>query len=797
MTLKEKLHMVYGMDPGEYSGQIAPIPRLGIPTLHLQDGSAGVRMPGTTALPVPLALAASWDPALATLYGEVLARDSRAMGVNVLLAPMTNIVRTAQAGRNFESFGEDPYLAAHLVAPEVISIEQNHIIATTKHYALNNQENGRSRDSSNVDQRTFQEIYLPAFAAASAAGTGAIMCSYNRINSEWACENKEILDVLKHEVGFRGFVMSDWGATHSTIAAANAGLDMEMPGNDEYFGKALATSINNQLVTIVRLNDQVRRILRSMLAADLFHNPPRLGIVPVAADRRDARAIAEQGAVLLKNSSSLLPLDPKKLHSVALIGAAMDEDLRGGSAWVQGLGSVSPLDAIRAAAGPRVDVRYAWAEGVPFLSPLSTMDSLTLAPKGAVDGVHGVRVDFYSNGNLVGQPSFTKVERAVYANWQFAPPAGITSKEYSLRWSGSFTPPTTGSYLLGLESRAGSRLFFDGHKVADSWAPSYSVKADTFRRTLVAGHAYPFVVEIHGSVDSFQLCRLVWQPPAGSKTPDIERAVQLAKQSDVAIVFAGEFQTEQYDRPTIALVGQQEELIRAVAQANPKTIVILQNGGAVTGGVWEKSASAMLEMWYPGEEYGNALAALLFGKVNPSGKLPITFPREPEETVAQVRWPAEPFDGPARSVDYTEKLNVGYRWYQAHRITPLFPFGYGLSYTTFRYEHLAIKAPKSASLISVGADVTNTGAVDGAEVAQLYLSFPRGAGEPEKVLRGFVKLHIGVGETRHVTFQLIPRDISIWSIQTNRWQMVPGVYHVSVGSSSIDLPLRGKFRVPR
>jgi beta-glucosidase len=789
MTLIEKLQMVEGVDNATYSGEIPSISRLNIPALYLQDGSAGVRMSDTAALPSALALAASWDPQMASLYGTVIARDDRAKGANVTLGPMINIDRTAQAGRNFESFGEDPYLASQMVAPEIAAIQSNHVIATTKHYALNNQENGRLRDSSDVDMRTFHEIYLPAFEAAANAGTGAIMCSYNRINTIWACENPKILDILKQEVGFSGFVMSDWGATHSTVASANAGLDMEMPGGDGYFGKALATAITNDSVKRITLDEKVRRILHSMFAAGLFEYPPQNGIVPEAADRRDALTLAEQGAVLLKNDSHLLPLDAQALHSIALIGADMDEDTRGGSAWVQGTGTVSPLDAILKSVGPNTSVQYVWAQGVPFISPLPTVDSLSLTPPNATSGVHGVRADYFSNADLTGEPAFTQVEPAVYANWQFSAPKSIRSTTYSVRWTGTFSPPVTGIYTFGIESRNGARLFFDGTKVVDAWKSGYSIRSQVFQRKLLANHSYPIIVEAHGDASSFQLCRLIWQPPAGAKTPDISRAVELAKNSDVAIVFAGEFRTEQYDRSTIALVGMQEQLIRAVAHANPHTIVILNNGGAVALGSWAHNVHSILDMWYSGEEKGAALAALLFGEVNPSGKLPVTFPEFPIQVVAKSTWSAEPYSGPARAINYDEKLNVGYRWYDRHSIAPLFPFGFGLSYTTFAYSHLTIQTPHAGGDSTIAVDVTNIGKLPGAEVAQLYLRYPASSGEPPKVLRGFGKAFLKPDQTEHMIFQLHPHDFSIWDENTRQWKLIPGSYAVLVGSSSRDIRL--------
>lgn len=796
MSLKEKLAMVEGSPTDIYSGYIPAIPRLEIPALHLQDGDAGVRMDGTTALPVPLAMAATWDRKMAALYGAVLARDSRAMGVNVILGPMVNLDRTAQAGRNFESLGEDPYLASRMVAPEVKAIEAGHVIATTKHYALNNQENGRLRDSSNIDLRTFHEMYLPAFAAAVHAGAGAIMCSYNRINGIWACQNSAFLNILKHTVGFSGFVMSDWGATHSTVASDHAGLDMEMPGDGGYYGSALAKAVVDGQVSQQRLNDQVRRILRAMFEAKLFEYPPQPHPIPAHLDRKAAEEVAEQGAVLLRNQHHLLPLHPEKLHSVALIGADINEDIHGGSAWVHGMDRVDPSRVIRFYLGNAVKVRYVYAEAVPFVSELPTVDSLSLSSSLGSGRVPGAVATYYSNGSFRGEPTITRHEPSIWANWQFADPRGIRSSNYSVRWTATFTPPATGSYTLGVESRGGERMYFNGREVLNDWKSSYSIKTDTFHAQLLAHHTYQVVVEVHGNVGSYQLCRMVWLPPAGAQTPDIAKAVKAARKSDVAIVFAGEFQTEQYDRPTIALEGLQVELIRAVAKANPRTIVILNNGGPIAAGDWANRVDSILDMWYPGEVNGDALAALLFGKVNPSGRLPVTFPRSPKETPAHVLWAAQPYSGPQRKLDYTEKLDVGYRWYDAHRIKPLFPFGYGLSYTTFRYSGLHVRRARGAKCgFRAGLDVTNTGKVAGADVVEVYLSYPKSAGEPERILRGFTRIALSPGQSKHVEVSLAGRSFSVWSDKNADWQRVPGKYLVSVGGSSENLPLKARIEV--
>ena len=795
LTLQQKVALMHGADTDVYSGYVPGNAELAIPALTLNDGPAGMRIGPSTALPAPLALAASWDRTLATEYGEVLGRDTRAKGADVILGPMVNIVRASQAGRTFESFGEDPYLASQMVAPEIRAIQAQHVIATIKHFALNNQENGRLRDRSIVDDRTLHEIYLPAFRASASAGVGAAMCAYNRIDADWACENHRMLSMLDGELGFDGFIMSDWGAQHSTVAAANAGLDMEMP-DDEFYGNALLKAVHDGSVSEKNIDEHASRILSAMFAAGLFEHPPKSEPFPVQRDAVAAREVAEQSAVLLKNSGSLLPLGASRVHSIAIIGGSADLEtsLNGGSAWVHASTGKSPLDAIRRFVGTRATVRFAYAQGVPFLDPSPTVDSLTLAPD-AQRSTHGLHAEYFDNDRLSGKPIVTRTDERLDFNWQFDPPLREIPGAYSVRWTATFTPPSDGRYSFGLEHRSGVRFVFDGTTVADRPKMSYDISTSAFTRALKGGHPYPVVVEMRHPKDAgYDVIRLLWQPPAGTRTPDIERAVDLARRSNVAIVFAGEFRTEQYDRPTIALTGMQEELIRAVAHANPRTIVVLNTGGPVAIGSWANDVPAIVNMWYPGEESGAAVADVLFGNANPSGKLPVTFPASPQQIVAPVRWGATPYEGAPRAVQYREGLRVGYRWYDANHLAPAFPFGFGLSYTTFRLANVRIAGSSDGSK-TVRVDVENTGRKRGAEVVQLYVGYPSAAGEPPKVLRGFQKIWLQPGEKKVAAFTLQPDAFAVWDTQANSWKSVRGDYTIWIGTSSRDLPMRATLAI--
>ncbi len=794
MTLSEKLAMLSGVS-GSYVGNIPANARLGIPALGLEDGPAGVAdgMTQVTAFPAPIGVAASWDPSLMNLYGQDLGAEEYGKGANVVLAPTVNILRNPVWGRSFESLGEDPYLTSQLAVADIQGLQSQNVIATVKHLVANNQEYDRTTDSSNVDERTLHEIYMPAFQAAVQQGNvGAVMCSYNRVNDIYACEQPYVLnDVLKSQWAFPGFVMSDWGATHSALQSAAAGLDMQMP-DQSYFGNALQTAVQNGQVTIQTINAMVHRILRTMFADGLFDHPttgtPSSNVATPAHDQFTTQA-AEQGTVLLQNTSSILPLSASTVGSIAVIGSDASTapmDAGGGSAHVNAPSVVTPLQGITTRAGSGVNVQY--AQGVGTGGALPVVPSSALKPtSGSGNGLSG---QYYNNMTLNGSPVLTRNDATINFNYNGnSPGSGVNATQWSAKWTGTLTPPATGSYTFSLTSDDGSRLFINGTKIIDNWRDQ-AANTQTGTVSLTAGQAVSIEVDYYQNGGLSQV-NLGWQYP-GSPTL-ITQAAQLAAQSNVAIVFANDVESEGSDRSSLSLPNKQDQLIQAVAQANPHTIVVLNTGAPVLM-PWLSQVQGVVEAWYPGQEDGNAIAAVLFGDVNPSGKLPMTFPASgsqiPANTTAQ-------YPGVNDESSYSEGLDVGYRYYDANNLTPLFPFGYGLSYTNFSFSNLAV-SPGSGAFngnVTVTATIKNTGSRTGADVAQLYVTFPSSAGEPPRQLKGFQKVSLTVGQSQTVSFTLNASAFSYWDTTAHNWVVPQGTFQIGVGDSSRTLPLQGTYQV--
>jgi beta-glucosidase len=794
MTLDEKITMVHGASGSDYTGFIPGNSRLCVPALKMQDGPVGVRMTDTTQLPSAADLAASFDPSLAHRYGSVIGAEDKTKGVDVDLGPTVNIVRDPRWGRAFESYSEDPYLTGQIGAGDIEGIQSQGVMAQVKHYAVYNQETNRNTPADNavIDDRTVHETYTSAFAAIVAqAHPSSAMCSYSSINGVYACENAYLDNILKNQDGFDGFITSDWGGTHSTVGSANAGMDMQMP-DGSYFGDPLKAAVQAGQVSQGRLDDMVGRILREEFRFGLFEHPsPDTpdAYAATPAHLATAQQVAEQGAVLLRNTGGALPLNAKKLHSIAVIGDGAGPDTMshgGGSAVVDGTGTVTPYDGIKARAGSGVDVEY--AQGAPSssgqLPPIGTQ--YFTPPSGTGQGLQG---DYYDNTTLSGTPATTRTDPNVSYTWTGnSPAAGLGATNYSVRWTGTLTPPTTGSYTFALTSDDGSRLLINGQQVIDNWRDQ-AANTETAQVSLAAGQ--PVQVE----VDYYQaggdaVVNLGWLPPDSDL---LGQATALAAKSDVAIVYANDFESEGSDLATIDLPGQQNQLISAVAAANPNTIVVLNTGSAVTM-PWLDQVKGVFEAWYPGQQSGAAIASLLFGDTNPAGKLPVTFPTSlaqvPASTAAQ--WP-----GTNGTVRYSEGLDVGYRWYDAKDETPLFPFGYGLSYTTFGFRNLKLSSGTLSEngRLDATVDVTNTGSRQGSEVVQLYLGDPAPTGEPDSQLKGFAKVSLAPHQTRRVRLTLTAADASYWSSQAQAWTLGAGGYTVRVGDSSRNLPLSATFRV--
>ena len=683
MTLDEKINMLHGTGMAGLSpmsplavhsnggaGYVPGIPRLGIPAIQMSDAAYGVRASGengrySTALPADVAGAASWDLEAGYEYGALIGRELRAQGYNMTLGGGINLTREPRNGRTFEYLGEDPVLAGKMVGAVMKGLQAQHVIGDIKHYALNDQESGRNAVNVNIDKRAARESDLLAFEIGlQDSNIAAVMCSYNRVWGDYACENKYLLtDLLKKDWNFKGFVLSDWGGTHSVEKASAAGLDHEEPG-EVFYGDDFKKAVESGKVPATELDDHVQRILRSMFATGVVDDPPHKSVVDVVGGFEVAQRIAEQSTVLLKNANAQLPLDATKLHSIAVIG-------------------------------PHADV-------------------------GMISGGGSAQVD---------------------------PPGG-----------NAILPPGKGN------------TYWQEH----IWFPTSPLKS-------IRAKAPGANVQFDSGSD-----------PAAAAT--------LAKNADVAIIFVHEWESEGMDLESLSLPDNQDELIAKVAAANPHTIVVLETGTAVTM-PWADQVSGILEAWFAGSRGAEAVANILFGDVNPSAKLPMTFPKSeadlPHPTV--VKPPKVTIDAdrqgwkriaaglPAFQVTYNEGVKVGYKWYDAENKPVLFPFGYGLSYTTYSYSNLKVKPGKTPH---VTFTVTNTGNRAGAEVAEVYASLPAAAAEPPKRLVGWSKVKLNAGESKEVSVDVDPKYLSIFNVEKNGWQLLPGDYGFMVGGSSQSLPLK-------
>jgi beta-glucosidase len=799
MTLDDKLAMVDGVGYANgttgYVGHIAANPRLCIPGLNLEDGPQGVAdgVPGVTQLPAPVALAAAWDPALAREYGTVVGSEERGKGADVNLGPTVNIVRDPRWGRAFESYGEDPYLAGQTAVGYIDGVQSQGVLSQVKHFAVYNQETNRNTaaDDAIVSPRAMHEIYFPQFqAAVQQARAASVMCSYSTVHGQYACQNSYLMNVLDQEWHFPGFVTSDWGATHSTVPSALAGLDMNMPGGagfgTDYYGAPLKAAVQAGQVPLSVLDGMVSRILTEMFRFNLFANPPTGSLsttVTTPAHAQTGRDVAEAGTVLLKNAGHVLPLQPSRDKSVAVIGADGGQyalTSGGGSAGVIAPYTVTPQAGIsRRGAASGVSVSYAQGN-IPDTGALSTVPAPAFPS--------GLAATYYNNTTMTGTPAATGTVPSADLAWNGqAPASGVNATGWSATFTGTIDVPTAGTYALSLAVTGTAAVSINGQQVFASQTGFGSVERAT--ADLPAG---PASIEIDYA-DSIPFntdgVTLGWAPP---QTPSLQdQAVAAARKADVAVVFASNFETEGADLANIDLPASENQLISAVAAANPDTVVVLNTGSAVTM-PWLNQVKGVIEAWYPGQDNGDEIAAVLFGDVNPSGKLPVTFPQSlaqvPASTTAQ--WP-----GTNGTVQYSEGILVGYRWYATKRVTPLFPFGAGLSYTTFAFSHLAVR-PGPGGSYRVTADVTDTGSRPGADVAQLYLGDPASTGEPAEQLKGFQRVTLRPGQTRPVSFPLDRGAFAWWDQQHNEWTVTPGSYALMVGDSSVNLPLTAHVEVP-
>lgn len=801
----------------------APIARVGVPSFQMSDGPAGLRMPGpSNAYAAGIGLAASWDPALAESVGVQLGRDSRARGVQFFLGPGVNVCRAPMNGRNFEYFGEDPWLAAKIAVGYVSGVQAQGVSATIKHFVGNDSEFARRTSDSAIDERALREIYLPAFeASVKEAHVGAVMSGYNLTNGQHMTANRPLVtDVLKHDWGFDGVFMSDWDATDDGVNAAIAGLDLEMPTGKFMNRATLVPALRDGRISRAIIDDKVQRLLG---VAERFGWLD--GTKPDASISRYNRAgaaVARQGAiegmVLLKNKGNLLPLDPARLTSIAVIGplAHPGEPTGGGSGKVVTFDTVSFLRGIGDALGAKTNVTH--SVGVPPLRALGMRTAFTTARTG---GEPGLIVEEFADAGFKGAPLATRTEWTLSRNSSFSgdadltvardylPPERLTllrqvrarssrDRHYE-RWTGWFTPERAGAHTVFLTDTASYRVLLDGKLLIDNTRPAKAA----LRHLSVSLSAAPheLVLEQWPGRDG----RL--PPFRGGIVRDDDivdpMAKELARNADVAVVAVGfdsEIEVEASDRE-FALPPGQDRLVREVAAANPRTIVVLTSGSSVDVSTWLDKVPALIAAWYPGQEGGAAFADVLLGRANPSGRLPISWERRLEDNPSVRNYyyndPAHP-----DRIQYREGIFVGYRGYQRQAAAPLFPFGFGLSYTTFRYSKLQVAAapPTSgarAPLYSVSFELTNTGTRAGADVAQVYVTpAPSKVQRPKRELKAFQRVDLAPGETRQVSLTLDARAFAYYDVQQKGWRAEPGKYGIELARSVEDVRQRAEIELP-
>lgn len=773
MTLEEKIDYIGGIN----NMYIRPIERIGLPEIKMSDGPMGCRCYGpSTCYPAGIALAASWNPEMAKRIGSALGRDCRSRGVHILLAPAVNIYRSPLCGRNFEYLGEDPFLASKIVVPLIQGIQGEGVLATVKHFACNNQEWDRHNISSEVDERTLHEIYLPAFEAAVQLGkVGCVMNAYNLVNGAHCSQNPHLLtEILRKEWGFEGFVMSDWDSTYDGVAAANAGLDLEMPNGTYMNRKNLLPATKDGRVKESVIDDKVRRILRTVIAAGFFDRLQTRKDISAddPANVKTALDGARESIVLLKNQKSILPLDRSKVKNIAVIGpnACPAVYCGGGSAFTSVFHSASVPEGITNLVGEGVNVKFmngTGAEPMEFTEPL--------------------KMEVFDNKELKGESKLSTATNIIDYSWQnMGPISGGSRENFSVRWTGGFTAKQGGAHIVSVSSDDGARVYLDNKLVIDDWS-DHAMRTKTAEILLEAGRKYDVRVEYYQTAGEAEIS-------FGCAPVNHSEVVELAKSCDAAIVCVGfnqNIEGEGFDRP-FELPAEQVALIRQVAEANPRTIVVLNSGGGVAWDGWLDKVPAVIQAWYSGQEVGQAVAEIIFGDVNPSGKLPATFEKEAKDN------PTYPYYHIKENHEtpYTEGVFVGYRGYDKDNVQPQFCFGYGLSYTTFKFSGLHITPHGTGDLrtFSVSFDVTNIGKRAGAEVAQLYVaeakpSVPR----PARELKGFQKVFLKPGETKKVEITIGKDAFAFYSVDQHAWVANPGEFKVYVGSSSRDLVLEGKL----
>ncbi|HEU4424477.1 MAG TPA: glycoside hydrolase family 3 C-terminal domain-containing protein [Pilimelia sp.] len=836
MTLEEKVELMTG-DQGAAPAAFynAPIPRLGIPELSMADAGVGIAargwtLPGTgntaTAMPSQIALSATFDPRVARRFATVVAEEARQTGHEMLLGPNADPVRQPFWGRVAESAGEDPELASAMVVPYVRVLQSHHVIADLKHFTAYTQEVNRGLgQNSIVTERTLREVHtLPYEDAIRKARLGSVMCSFNKINGTYACESDFALDtILRQQLGFTGFVITDFGALHSTEPSVRAGTDMET-GTRAFYDGPLLDAVRDGRVPESLIDRSVLRILRTMFAVGVFDNDYTPTAIPVRRHGQVAEDAQAEAITLLKNAGGALPLRNRD-RSIAVIGAdATIAAAAGGASHVLPTYEVPVVQGLRtraAESGGRVRFQEGNdpvnAANMIETADMTAVPSSVLTPERGAG--NGLTASYFGNPTLTGPPAVTRTERQVLYDTGFTggggglfaalyasqlPPTpvvgpGPLGQNQSVRYTGHLTAPGTGTYRLGLTGWGDARAWLDGQLIIDMTGANGRRDVRSAPLRLVRGQRHHLRVEYAATraLVGLQPGTLVlqWSTPSGVIAPSVRRAAGLAARSDVALVYVRTYETEERDRVSLKLPQNADQLIREVRRANPRTVVVVASGGPVTM-PWVAQVPAILQNYFGGQEEGDALARIIFGDEAPAGHLPITFPRTERDLPPGVGNPWETIGD--LDVEFSEGVNIGYRGYVAAGVRPLFPFGHGLSYTSFRYsglrtEGLAASGPDDTATVSLR--VRNTGRRTGTEVVQVYLGRLPGVATPARKLAGFVKIDLRPGQVRQVRVDIDRRAFSYWDSARDAWVTPRGTVPVYVGTSATDIQLTGAIRV--
>ena len=798
LTLDEKVSLLSGFN----SWYTNKIEKKNIPSIKMSDGPNGVRGDSNSGkssacFPCAISIGSTWDLSLIKDIGVALGEEAQAKDVDVLLGPTINIHRHPLGGRHFESFSEDPFLTGKIATNYVQGVQSKNVAACLKHFVGNDTEYERHSISSNIDAQTLREIYLLPFEMGIKEGNAkVVMSAYNKLNNIFCSSHQDLLiKILKEEWGFDGYVVSDWGAALETIENANGGLDLEMPGPSNVWGKALIDAVEASEVSEKLIDDKVKRILTVAEFSNRFQKPQIKAeqAIDQPKHRLLLRKAAADGMVLLKNEGSL-PLK-KNIKKLAVIGpnALEAQIIGGGSASLRPHYQIHPLEAVQERLGHETEILY--SKGCHTHKYLPKINEELMGEQ------EGFLVEYFDGNqfdkNLILEERLTGSKFWVFEGFA----KDVISKEerpdISVRFSCTYKPDISGLHEFEIFGIGKCRLLIDGNELIDNWTSmdpgeafftfgSASKKGVT---NLQKGEAYKIEVQykFEGSFPAVYI---------GCQAPDdvdiFQEALETASHADDVILIVGtnsDWETEGNDRADFNLPANQNKLIEAILEANQNTVVVINTGSPIHM-PWEKKAKAIIQTWFAGQEFGNALVDILSGEVNPSGKLPTTFPVKIEDTPAYKNYP-----GKDLQMNYDEKLLVGHRWYEANSMKPLFCFGHGLSFTSFNYQNLEVTTG-SDFVVTCKFEIQNTGDISGLEIAQCYVGFASPLpGEPYKTLQGFIKEEIGANELKKVEIKLGPRNFSYWSVETNTWQIREGSYQILIGSSSENILLQANINL--